>query len=281
MEDSTCNCSGNFEGTLYLSTNTSALTISRIRYSQAKIHEREITAALQYQDTNSSGLVTAKQFNKAMKQCHIELSESDIQRLTLRFDGEDSQRIDIDKFMKFIRGQSYHHDDDQGVRLSGSGAVVSRSKTLDGAETVAWTSLHKRVEELLDTGYTGREVFALFDPDGKGNLDVAAIQQGAREAGTNLTRAEARGVLRRMSLLVGGAINRDTFFDALEIDANADNNDRESRQESRRNRRRDMDNEVDVIWIGVPNVMTMIATCHAVMAGRPLVDRPRGPSKAL
>ena len=163
---------------------SSHLTCHLSDTSQAKIHEREITAALQYQDSNSSGLVTAKQFNKAMKQCHIELSESDIQRLTLRFDAEESQRIDIDKFMKFIRGQPYHHDDDQGVRLSGTGALGARSKTLDGAETVAWASLHKRVNELLDTGYTGREVFALFDPDGKGNLDVAAIQQGAREAGT-------------------------------------------------------------------------------------------------
>ena len=43
-----------------------------------------------------------------------------------------------------------------GVRLAGAG--TARNKTLDGAETVAWSALRKRVEELLKTGYTAREV---------------------------------------------------------------------------------------------------------------------------
>lgn len=113
---------------------------------QAKAHERDIVAALQYQDSNSSGLVTAKQFTKAMAQCNVELSETDVQRLTLRFDRcasalaeyptwrvryltfcffdgyifcrdrEESQCIDIEKFTRFIRGQPYNFNDDDGTR---------------------------------------------------------------------------------------------------------------------------------------------------------------------
>lgn len=32
-------------------------------------------------------------------------------------------------------------------------------------------------------GYTSREVFALFDSEGKGVIDVGMLQQGAKEAG--------------------------------------------------------------------------------------------------
>ena len=41
---------------------------------------------------------------KAMKTCEVDLSESDVTRLALRFDEEESMRIDIQKFLKFIRG---------------------------------------------------------------------------------------------------------------------------------------------------------------------------------
>ena len=39
-----------------------------------------------------------------MKTCEVDLSESDVTRLALRFDEEESMRIDIQKFLKFIRG---------------------------------------------------------------------------------------------------------------------------------------------------------------------------------
>jgi Ca2+-binding EF-hand superfamily protein len=50
------------------------------------------------------------------------------------------------------------------------------------------------VEELIDSGYTNREIFALFDSDGKGVIDVGMLQKGARETGSMMTRAEARCV---------------------------------------------------------------------------------------
>ena len=42
---------------------------------------------------------------QAMNSCEVELSESDVARLALRFDEEESRRIDIQKFLMFIRGE--------------------------------------------------------------------------------------------------------------------------------------------------------------------------------
>ena len=42
---------------------------------------------------------------QAMKSCEVDLSESDVARLVLRFDEDESMRIDIKKFIKFIRGR--------------------------------------------------------------------------------------------------------------------------------------------------------------------------------
>jgi len=146
---------------------------------QAKIHERDIIAALQYQDTNSSGLITAKQFDKAMKQCHIELSESDIQRLTLRFDVDESQqRIDIDKFTKFIRGQSYHHDDDH-------------SKTLDGAESRVKSSRnhHRRRDIDEKEGDEGQRRRCV---DRGTEFDDEVYRDGPRRQGESSSRHDSR-----------------------------------------------------------------------------------------
>ena len=40
-----------------------------------------------------------------MKSCEVDLSESDVARLLLRFDDDEGMRIDIQKFFKFIRGR--------------------------------------------------------------------------------------------------------------------------------------------------------------------------------
>ena len=40
-----------------------------------------------------------------MKSCEVDLSESDVARLVLRFDEDESMRIDIKNFIKFIRGR--------------------------------------------------------------------------------------------------------------------------------------------------------------------------------
>ena len=44
-----------------------------------------------------------------MKSCEVDLSDADVARLVLRFDEEESMRIDISQFMRFIRGKSSLH----------------------------------------------------------------------------------------------------------------------------------------------------------------------------
>jgi hypothetical protein len=41
-----------------------------------------------------------------MKSCDVDLSDSDTARLALRFDEEESRRVHIQKFMRFVRGEN-------------------------------------------------------------------------------------------------------------------------------------------------------------------------------
>lgn len=62
---------------------------------------------------------------QAMKSCDVQLSDADVARLALRFDEEESRRVDIQKFMRFVRGerivdvavkQSIRHIDGYGLQ---------------------------------------------------------------------------------------------------------------------------------------------------------------------
>jgi len=178
--------------------------------SRSRTSEKEMTDALNDQDTNGSNLITATQFQKAMKSCNVELSESDVARLLLRFDTEEVHRLDIEKFVRFLRGQPTEQDE--------LGQSNDTHKTAHDVETVAWTGLKRRVEDKLATGFTPNEIYAMFDVERRGTLDLASLQQGAREIGAQLSRPEARAVLRRMSLLSGGPVEKGTFFECLKID---------------------------------------------------------------
>lgn len=188
--------------------------------AKARVSEREIISALNDQDSNSSGLITAKQFSRAMKSCSIELSDSDIMRLLLRFDSEDSQRFDIEKFIKFLHGRSEEEEflENDEVERSRGSARSLRSSVGKSTEKYVFEALKEKVEAKLDVGLTPNQIFALFDPDEKGILDIVSLQYGARELGMTVTRADMRSVLRRMSLLIGGAVTRKSFFEGLGVD---------------------------------------------------------------
>ena len=119
-------------------------------------------------------------------------------------------------------------------------------KSAEATESHSWGSLKRRIEEKLETGYTGNEVFALFDRDGKGALDVSALNQGVQRLGLTLTHAEVRSILRRMTVLAGGTVNKASFFEALDIDLRVfavDNRDSVGGERGRRPRRGRYDEE--------------------------------------
>jgi Ca2+-binding EF-hand superfamily protein len=195
--------------------------------ARARVSEKEIITALNDQDTNASGLITAKQFIRALKSCSIELTDSDAVRLMLRFDVEGNQRFDNDRFFRFLRGRQADEEDDPddfnrmdlavSKRLKDE-SVLAAHKTAEAAETHAWSSLKRRIEDKLQAGFTGSEVFALFDHHGRGTLDVAALSHGMQIMGLKLTHPEVRSILRRMTQLAGGTVNKASFYDAFDID---------------------------------------------------------------
>jgi hypothetical protein len=91
-----------------------------------------------------------------MKSCDVDLSDTDVSRITMRFDHDEVQRINTDMFIKLIRGQPYQSKTTTEVdnKLT--------NKSLEGVETQAWGVLKGRVEELIDTGYTNRFVWLYF-----------------------------------------------------------------------------------------------------------------------
>ncbi|KAJ1428031.1 hypothetical protein B484DRAFT_396992, partial [Ochromonadaceae sp. CCMP2298] len=80
--------------------------------ARARVSEKEIINALNEKDSNASGLITATQFLRAMRNCSIELTDSDAVRLMLRFDVEDNQHFDLDRFFRFLRGKQL---DEEGL----------------------------------------------------------------------------------------------------------------------------------------------------------------------
>ena len=42
---------------------------------------------------------------QAMKSCEVDLSDADVARIGLRFDEEQGRRVDINQFMRFVRGE--------------------------------------------------------------------------------------------------------------------------------------------------------------------------------
>ena len=214
--------------------------------SRARISGTEVMEALEEFDTNSSGLITAKQFSKALRNCNIEMSDSDISRFLLRFDNEDAQRFDIELFGKFLAGKLEFTDEEtkslrnsarKGLRDDEIGGSRAHNSSLEGTESRLFGSLRRRVEERLTAGFTEREVFTLFD-DGNGTITVLSMQKGARELGLNLSRSESRTVLRRLGLSAGGIVDKLSFFDALDVE-NIHSRGSRSRDETRRHDRDD------------------------------------------
>jgi Ca2+-binding EF-hand superfamily protein len=186
----------------------------RKQIAKSKISNDELIVSLTRQDTNASGLLTPKQVLKVLNSFHIELSESDISRLMFRFDDEDTQRFNIDKFSSFLENKTSGQpgDDDarnRSVRLSSGTSEVSADRLT--------SKLQSKVSDLLDSGKTKADVFYIFDRDQKGTIDLVSLQQGARELSINLSRPEARALLRRMSLSAGGLVDKQSFFVAIGI----------------------------------------------------------------
>lgn len=208
--------------------------------SRNRVSDDEIINSLKDADRNGSGLLSIGQVEKSFRYCSVDLSDADAARLMVRFDQEESSRFDNEKFFKFLRGQSTTGD-------------AGKVRGVEDVETKAWSYLRQRVIDKLETGYSANEVFSYFDRDRRDTMDLAGLQDGAEQLGASLSRPEARGVMRRMTLLAGGPVDRKAFFESLEIDLDKDYRaDKRARDSSRgdsdyddRDRRDDRDRGKD------------------------------------
>jgi Ca2+-binding EF-hand superfamily protein len=194
----------------------------RRNISLSSISHREIEDSLRAVDNNRSGLISSKQLQKALNSCNVSLSESDCRRLVLRFDLEFEERLQIDFFMNFLTGNISTVT--SMVPASRSSRELSRTEAIEGDdnESASYLSLRRRIEEKLDAGSTSNEVFALFDMSRKNLVDLASLQLGARDLGITLSRSEVRKLLRRLSTLINGPVDKEGFFKALDIDTSSD-----------------------------------------------------------
>eukprot|EP00606_Chrysophyceae_sp_TOSAG23-5_P000755 GSChrysophyteH2.ASY1.ANO1.454.1 assembled CDS len=177
-----------------------------------RIGDGELTNALADQDRTGSNKVTFSDFEKALRYCNIELSVADVSRLVLRFDSEETKRIDIKLFAQFLRGQP----------ADVPAGSMARTATGEEGETRAWEAVRKRIIDKLEIGLTQNEVFAYFDDERRGTLDVGGLQHGSREIGAEMGRGDARSTFRRMMQLAGGPVDRESFFEAFQIDLRTD-----------------------------------------------------------
>jgi Ca2+-binding EF-hand superfamily protein len=187
---------------------------------RARISDVELLETIEEQDPNDSGLITSKQFMKALRSSNIDMSEQDILRLMLRFDNEEAQRFDIRLFRRFLIGEDEHEDLrplKPVTRLLVSENSPNRISA-EATETRIITALRNRILDQLEIGATASDIFGIFDESNKGSVDMISFLQGARELGVTMTRAEGRNVLRRLSLMAGGIIDKLSFFEALELD---------------------------------------------------------------
>lgn len=193
---------------------------------RAGVSERELVEAIKRMDTSDSGLITSQQCAKTLVKNGIELSDTDVNRLMVRFDSEEQQRFEITEFVKFVRG-----DDGEDV-AGGDRSVHDRLK--DDPETrrhgrrqddeddlddsAVLLSLRRAVKKKLTEGYTANEIFSTFDPENRRALDLASLQSGAREYGISISRVEARTILRKMGLAAGGVVDKTSFLVSLGIE---------------------------------------------------------------
>ena len=133
--------------------NADVLWKVRRLLSRNRVSDEEIINSLKEADRNSSGLLSIGQVEKSFRYCSVDLSDADVQRLMVRFDPEEASRFDMEKFFKFLRGQSTTGDVNKGV------------KGMEDVETKAWSFLRQRVIDKLETGFSPNEVFSYFDRD--------------------------------------------------------------------------------------------------------------------
>jgi Ca2+-binding EF-hand superfamily protein len=176
--------------------------------ARSQVREKDIERVLLDLDENSSNILTSKQFRKALRSLNIELADSDILRLILRFDVDESQRLDVFQFIDFLKGSN--KKDSEGV-----------SGGMEADLTRLWDSMRSRIVEKMEVGYTKGEIFGQFS-SASSTIDVGSLEKGLKYLGLNSNRTDIRNLLKKMLSKKTDdqtdGIDKNEFFKILHID---------------------------------------------------------------
>eukprot|EP00981_Chlorochromonas_danica_P000346 scaffold90_cov163-Ochromonas_danica.AAC.1 len=184
---------------------------------RARISEDRIMTSLREADGNASGVLTAKQFHRALDKCGIDLSKTDILRLMLRFDLDETQRVHISSFANFLRGRASGIGSGRGGYLVGEDNESGLEDANDEHDN-GYSALRQEILERLNMGYTKGELFAMFDSDDRGVVDLVSLQAGCKKLNFALPRVRLRGLMKRLNTVnPQGLLDRKGFFRALDL----------------------------------------------------------------
>jgi Ca2+-binding EF-hand superfamily protein len=205
---------------------------------------KDLIASVTKQDTGSSSLITAQQFSRALENCGIDLSDSDINRFMMKFDPDELQRFNIKEFSKFLTG-----DEDVSIKPTKKD-YSSDNDNVEGEidESADWMALKRAIKKKMNSGYSLSEIFSIFDANNKKVLDLMSLQNGARELGIPLTRLEARAILRKLGLAAEGVVDKKSFLYAFGLI------DKSDKPLTRRNKSYDMETENRSVQVFLDNI---------------------------
>jgi Ca2+-binding EF-hand superfamily protein len=166
-----------------------------------------IIAALNVQDVNGTGIITMHQFDAVFHSCGMDLSPTDTQRFSIRFDLDDKGTVDIERCFSYLRRLS----------LSTGGQTNSNGKSPEElAVEMCLSKFANKVRGMMEGGSSHDEILRIFALEGKNlALDIGQLQKGCRLIGVELSRELARGLLRKLCLNVRGLVDRTTFLKAV------------------------------------------------------------------
>ncbi|RYH12467.1 hypothetical protein EON65_38260 [archaeon] len=179
-----------------------------------KITEEDVVRALSDADSNSSGILTAKQFHRSLDKCGIQLSKTDILRLMLRFDLDETQRVNIAAFVNFLKGKSYSGPNGEW-RFQNDDTGGDDEVRDEYGHDYGFAALRQEILDRLGMGYTKGEIFQMFDTEGRSILDNVALRNGCKELNIAPSKLQLRGLMKRLQAGANGLLDRAGFFDAL------------------------------------------------------------------
>jgi len=166
-----------------------------------------LIAALNVQDVNSTGIIRLRQFDSVFHSCGMDLTPTDTQRFSIRFDLEDEGTVDIERCFSYLRRLS----------LSKDGQTNSNGKSPEElAVDMCLSKVANKIRGMMEGGSSHDEILRIFALDGKNlGLDIGQLHKGCRLIGVELSRELARGLLRKLCLNVRGLVDRTTFLRAV------------------------------------------------------------------